>query len=82
MSSDECKAYCKYCKCEIHAHRNDLLSHAFAAKHVKPNVMHSQWININVYNWAGFGLVFVTDWAEKKNLATLIFSAFKKTMSY
>ena len=30
------------------------------------NVMHSQWINIGGYNWAGFGLVFVTDWAEKK----------------
>ena len=27
------------------------------------NVMHSQWINIGGYNWAGFGLVFVTDWA-------------------
>ena len=30
------------------------------------NVMHSQWINIGGYNWAGFGLVFVTDWAGKK----------------
>ena len=37
------------------------------------NVMHSQWINIGWYNWAGFGLVFVTDWAEKNNnLATLV----------
>ena len=23
------------------------------------NVMHSQWINIGGYNWAGFGLVFI-----------------------
>ena len=30
------------------------------------NVMHSQWVNIGGYHWAGFGLVFVTDWAEKK----------------
>ena len=30
------------------------------------NVMHSQWINIGGYNWADFGLVFVTDWAGKK----------------
>ena len=30
------------------------------------NVMHLQWINIGSYNWAGFGLVFVTDWAGKK----------------
>ena len=30
--SDECKAYCK---CEIRAHRNDLLSHASTAKHLK-----------------------------------------------
>ena len=39
------------------------------------NVMHSQWFNISGYNWAGFGLVFVTDWAEKKNnnLATLLY---------
>ena len=36
------------------------------------NVMHLQWINIGGYNWAGFELLFVTDWAEKKNnLATL-----------
>ena len=27
--------------------------------------MHLQWINVGGYNWAGFGLVFVTDWAEK-----------------
>ena len=31
------------------------------------NVMHSQLINIGGYNWAGFGLNFVTDWAGKKN---------------
>ena len=30
------------------------------------SVMHSQWINIGGYNWAGFGLVFVTDWAGKE----------------
>ena len=35
-------------------------------------VMHSQWINIGGYNWTGFGLVFVTNWARKNNnLATL-----------
>ena len=28
--------------------------------------MHLRWINVGGYNWAGFGLVFVTDWAEKK----------------
>ena len=28
--------------------------------------MHLQWINIGGDNWVGFGLVFVTDWAEKK----------------
>ena len=30
------------------------------------NVMHLQWTNIGGYNWAGFGLAFVTDKAEKK----------------
>ena len=37
MSSNECKAYCKYRKFEIpvRAHRNDLLSHASTAKHLK-----------------------------------------------
>ena len=31
------------------------------------NVVHSQWINIGGYDWAGFALVFVTDWSEKNS---------------
>ena len=38
------------------------------------NVMHSLWINIGAYNWAGFGLVFVTDWAGKNNNLATLFS--------
>ena len=35
MVSDETKALCKYCKCEIRVHHGDLLPHADTAKHKK-----------------------------------------------
>ena len=49
--------------------------------------MHSQWITIGGYNWAGFGLVFVTDCAGKKiiiwqHLMTPVFVIRKQQMDH
>ena len=51
------------------------------------NIMHSQWINIGGYNWAGFGLVFVTDCTGKKiiiwqHLMTAVFVIRKQQMDH
>ena len=44
--------------------------------------MHLQWINISGYNWAGFGLVFVTGhWAEKRIIIWQHWSKLKKRES-
>jgi hypothetical protein len=33
VPGDESKAYCKHCKCEVRAHRSDLISHGSTDKH-------------------------------------------------
>ncbi|CAG5090264.1 Protein of unknown function [Cotesia congregata] len=41
-TGDVTKAFCKYCRCTLNAHKNDLLKHAVSNKHKKSVEMDKQ----------------------------------------